>query len=208
MLFVVWNKCEGNLTESFLRNYHSLQESMKIRFQRGDGDEEASDNRSNNPIPDQERFLPIANVARVMKRMIPSSGKIAKDAKECVQECVSEFISFITSEANDKCLSEKRKTISADDLLDAITNMGFDNYVAPLQLFLDSSTPVVISGGLGGMSVTALQQQPMQIYVDPVSKQHYMAIESGFRFSSRFVHYLPHSFRLHAIFTSHDNKIE
>ena len=24
--------------------------------------------------------------------------KIAKDAKECVQECVSEFISFITSE--------------------------------------------------------------------------------------------------------------
>ncbi|VDO21039.1 unnamed protein product [Haemonchus placei] len=86
---------------------------------------------------DQERFLPIANVARVMKRMIPSSGKIAKDAKECVQECVSEFISFITSEANDKCMSEKRKTISADDLLEAINNMGFDNYVAPLQLFLE-----------------------------------------------------------------------
>ncbi|VDM56108.1 unnamed protein product [Angiostrongylus costaricensis] len=173
---------------------------MKIRFQRGDGDEEASDTRSNNPIPDQERFLPIANVARVMKRMIPSSGKIAKDAKECVQECVSEFISFITSEANDKCLSEKRKTISADDLLDAITNMGFDNYVAPLQLFLEStsssSTPVVISGGLSGMSVTALQQQPMQIYVDPVSKQHYMAIESGFRFFGRSMHYLSYSFRL------------
>lgn len=26
------------------------------------------------------------------------SLQIAKDAKECVQECVSEFISFITSE--------------------------------------------------------------------------------------------------------------
>ena len=26
--------------------------------------------------------------------------QIAKDAKECVQECVSEFISFITSEAS------------------------------------------------------------------------------------------------------------
>ena len=28
------------------------------------------------------------------------SFQIAKDAKECVQECVSEFISFITSEAS------------------------------------------------------------------------------------------------------------
>ena len=30
-------------------------------------------------------------------------GKIAKDARECAQECVSEFISFITSEASDRC---------------------------------------------------------------------------------------------------------
>ena len=32
-----------------------------------------------------------------------SQGKIAKDARECCQECVSEFISFITSEASDRC---------------------------------------------------------------------------------------------------------
>ncbi|KHJ99049.1 hypothetical protein OESDEN_00962 [Oesophagostomum dentatum] len=113
-------------------------DDLKISFHRDNGgDETHGETRRGNPIPDQERFLPIANVARVMKRMIPNSGKIAKDAKECVQECVSEFISFITSEANDKCLSEKRKTISADDLLEAIANMGFDNYVAPLQLFLE-----------------------------------------------------------------------
>ena len=33
-----------------------------------------------------------------MKKALPENGKIAKDAKETVQECVSEFISFITSE--------------------------------------------------------------------------------------------------------------
>ena len=49
-----------------------------------------------------DRFLPIANVVRIMKTVIPKSGKIAKDAKECVQECVSEFVSFITSEASDR----------------------------------------------------------------------------------------------------------
>jgi hypothetical protein len=33
-----------------------------------------------------------------MKMAIPTNAKIAKDAKETVQECVSELISFVTSE--------------------------------------------------------------------------------------------------------------
>uniref|UniRef100_A0A914WK12 Nuclear transcription factor Y subunit beta n=1 Tax=Plectus sambesii TaxID=2011161 RepID=A0A914WK12_9BILA len=85
-------------------------------------------------ILDQERFLPIANVSRIMKRMIPDSGKVAKDAKECVQECVSEFISFITSEASDRCLQEKRKTINGEDLLNAMQTLGFDSYIEPLKM--------------------------------------------------------------------------
>ena len=42
--------------------------------------------------------LPIANISRIMKNALPENAKIAKDAKECVQECVTEFIAFITSE--------------------------------------------------------------------------------------------------------------
>jgi histone H3/H4 len=42
--------------------------------------------------------LPIANISRIMKTSLPDNAKIAKDAKECVQECVTEFIAFITSE--------------------------------------------------------------------------------------------------------------
>jgi len=68
-------------------------------------------------IREQDRFLPIANIARIMKKVLPGNAKIAKDAKECIQECVSEFISFITSEASDKCQQEKRKTINGDDIL-------------------------------------------------------------------------------------------
>lgn len=33
-----------------------------------------------------------------MKIALPDNAKIAKEAKECMQECVSEYISFITSE--------------------------------------------------------------------------------------------------------------
>ncbi|KAM0724715.1 Nuclear transcription factor Y subunit beta [Formica fusca] len=88
------------------------------------------------PLREQDRFLPIANVAKIMKRAIPEAGKIAKDARECVQECVSEFISFITSEASDRCHMEKRKTINGEDILFAMTNLGFDNYVEPLKMYL------------------------------------------------------------------------
>mmetsp|Transcript_824 Transcript_824/g.2067 ORF Transcript_824/g.2067 Transcript_824/m.2067 type:complete len:141 (+) Transcript_824:107-529(+) len=87
-------------------------------------------------IREQDRYLPIANIARIMKNTLPENAKIAKDSKETVQECVSEFISFITSEASDKCLQEKRKTINGDDLLWAMSTLGFDKYVEPLKLYL------------------------------------------------------------------------
>ncbi|KAJ6830691.1 nuclear transcription factor Y subunit B-4-like [Iris pallida] len=85
---------------------------------------------------EQDRYLPIANISRIMRKAIPENGKIAKDAKESVQECVSEFISFITSEASDKCQKEKRKTINGDDLLWAMGTLGFEEYVEPLKLYL------------------------------------------------------------------------
>eukprot|EP00882_Tetradesmus_deserticola_P015734 GHRQ01016766.1.p1 GENE.GHRQ01016766.1~~GHRQ01016766.1.p1 ORF type:complete len:141 (-),score=9.45 GHRQ01016766.1:88-510(-) len=47
---------------------------------------------------EQDRFLPIANISRIMKKALPGNAKIAKDAKEAMQECISEFVSFITSE--------------------------------------------------------------------------------------------------------------
>lgn len=53
-----------------------------------------------------------------------------------MQECVSEFISFITSEASDKCQREKRKTINGDDLLWAMATLGFEDYVEPLKVYL------------------------------------------------------------------------
>jgi len=85
---------------------------------------------------EQDRFLPIANVSRIMKASVPPSAKIAKDAKECVQECVSEFISFITSEAAEKCQLEKRKTIGGEDILHAMSTLGFENYAETLKIHL------------------------------------------------------------------------
>ena len=50
-----------------------------------------------------------APVARIMKTALPENAKIAKEAKECMQECVSEFISFITSEGSSGCEAQDNR---------------------------------------------------------------------------------------------------
>nr|GEY31447.1 nuclear factor Y, subunit B6 [Tanacetum cinerariifolium] len=87
-------------------------------------------------VREQDRLMPIANVIRIMRRILPSHAKISDDAKETVQECVSEYISFVTGEANDRCQREQRKTITAEDILWAMSKLGFDDYIEPLTLYL------------------------------------------------------------------------
>lgn len=87
-------------------------------------------------IKEQDRLLPIANVGRIMKQILPPNAKISKEAKETMQECVSEFISFVTGEASDKCHKEKRKTVNGDDICWALATLGFDNYAEQLKTYL------------------------------------------------------------------------
>ncbi|KAJ6408602.1 hypothetical protein OIU84_011853 [Salix udensis] len=100
------------------------------------GQNNSSTNYSETSQREQDKLLPIANVSRIMKKALPANAKISKDAKETVQECVSEFISFITGEASDKCQREKRKTVNGDDLLWAMTTLGFEDYAEPLKIYL------------------------------------------------------------------------
>ncbi|KAK1410742.1 hypothetical protein QVD17_37281 [Tagetes erecta] len=114
----------------------------------------SSGNVSDNSSKDQDRLLPIANVGRIMKKSLPANAKISKEAKETVQECVSEFISFITGEASDKCQREKRKTINGEDLLWAMTTLGFQNYVGSLKSYLNKYVTTPDSPSETGIATT------------------------------------------------------
>ena len=67
------------------------------------------EDQSKKPLNEYDNYLPLANIGRIIKNNLPKDVKLSKSSKETFQECVSEFISFITSEANDKCILEKRK---------------------------------------------------------------------------------------------------
>ncbi|KAJ4719417.1 Nuclear transcription factor Y subunit B [Melia azedarach] len=87
-------------------------------------------------VDEQEKLLPIANVGRIMKQILPPSAKISKEAKQTMQECATEFISFVTGEASDKCHKENRKTVNGDDICWALSTLGFDNYAEAIVRYL------------------------------------------------------------------------
>ncbi|XP_074564704.1 nuclear transcription factor Y subunit B-1-like [Curcuma longa] len=101
-----------------------------------DGKQHDCAGSSGGGIKEQDRLLPIANVGRIMKQILPPNAKISKEAKETMQECVSEFISFVTGEASEKCHKEKRKTVNGDDICWALNALGFDDYVEPMRRYL------------------------------------------------------------------------
>ena len=84
----------------------------------------------------QDLLLPIANVGRIMKQILPPGAKVSKEAKETMQECASEFISFVTGEASDKCHKENRKTVNGDDICWALSALGFDDYAEAILRYL------------------------------------------------------------------------
>jgi histone H3/H4 len=90
-----------------------------------------------------------------MKNSVPTTSKISKEAKEAVQECLSEFISFITSEAAEKCHDEKRKTIGGEDVLYAMMLLGLEQYVEPLKIHLAKMRMVSYKYSLTPLLATA-----------------------------------------------------
>lgn len=82
-----------------------------------------------------------------MKSALPENAKIAKEAKEIIQECVSEFISFITCEACSKCMGDKRKTISGEDVLHSLNILGYEKYMPALTEYMEKYQLVMKDGG-------------------------------------------------------------
>ncbi|EYU40567.1 hypothetical protein MIMGU_mgv1a021656mg, partial [Erythranthe guttata] len=79
-----------------------------------------------------DQYMPTTNITHIMRCVLPAHVKIADDAKEAIQVCVSEFINFITVEANNICHCDYRRTVTPEDVLAAMASLGFGDYIEPL----------------------------------------------------------------------------
>lgn len=94
----------------------------------------------------QEADLPKTLIKRLVKSGLQEAAKergcdtkefqISKDSLLAFSEAAKLFIHYLTTTANDVCRERRRQTISADDILSALVDMEFDEFVEPLKVSL------------------------------------------------------------------------
>lgn len=75
--------------------------------------------------------LPLSNISRLMKASLPATSpslKLSSPTKTMMQDIVSEFILFITAEAQERAEAQRRSTLNGDDILYALEVLGFRDY--------------------------------------------------------------------------------
>jgi down-regulator of transcription 1 len=70
-------------------------------------------------------------VQKIVSEILPSSTGIAfsKEARDLLIECCVEFITLVSSEANEISEKEAKKTIACDHITKALEQLGFSDYV-------------------------------------------------------------------------------
>lgn len=61
--------------------------------------------------------------------MLPPDLVFAKETKDLLIECCVEFVHLISSEANEICEREAKKTIAAEHVIKALEELGFQGYI-------------------------------------------------------------------------------
>ena len=75
----------------------------------------------------------LATVQKLISELLPSDLTFAKESRDLLIDCCVEFIHLVSSEANEICERETKKTISADHVVKALVELGFEDYVQEIQ---------------------------------------------------------------------------
>ncbi|EEC70949.1 hypothetical protein OsI_02549 [Oryza sativa Indica Group] len=57
---------------------------------------------------------------KIIKEMLPPDVRVARDAQDLLVECCVEFINLLSSESNEVCSREDKKTIAPEHVLRAL----------------------------------------------------------------------------------------
>ena len=80
--------------------------------------------------------LPNLTVQKIIKDALPDSVNVGKDARSALSRAASIFVLYITSQATKESQKVNRKTLSGPDIIAALEELEFDEFVEPLQAML------------------------------------------------------------------------
>ncbi|GFR82135.1 protein Dr1-like [Elysia marginata] len=106
-----------------------------------DGKEGSDPRDPNQQTPEDDLSVPRAALNKMIKELLPNI-RVANDARELILNCCTEFIHLVSSEANEACVKQNKKTISPDHILSALENLGFGAYKAEAKAVLKEAKAV------------------------------------------------------------------
>jgi histone H3/H4 len=103
-------------------------------------------------MTDAEISLPASVVKRIAKSALASrqvagpeaskkNGQVAKDAIANLSQAAKVFISYVTAIAHDICKERSRSTVALQDVIQALEDLEFENFVAAVESKLAAGMP-------------------------------------------------------------------
>lgn len=106
-----------------------------------DAKESSEPKDPNQQTPEDDLSVPRAALNKMIKELLPNI-RVANDARELILNCCTEFIHLVSSEANEACVKQNKKTISPDHILSALDNLGFGAYKSEAKAVLKEAKAV------------------------------------------------------------------
>ena len=85
------------------------------------------------PLREQDRLLPLANVARLSSRCLGKDPKVSRESKLIMQELLTEHLCFNTSEAHDVSKRACHKAILVEDMLKSFEDLDLGSFTPAMK---------------------------------------------------------------------------
>jgi DNA polymerase epsilon subunit 3 len=79
---------------------------------------------------------PQSSVTRIVKHVLPESMQVSKEARAAFTRAAGIFIFYLTHCSNDFCKDRKRSTIMTPDVIEALKELEFSEFIEPLENYI------------------------------------------------------------------------
>lgn len=79
----------------------------------------------------------LATVQKLVSEMLPPELTFSRESRDLLIECCVEFVHLISSEANEICEKETKKTIAGEHVTKALETLGFNAYLESIAVVVE-----------------------------------------------------------------------
>ncbi|CAH1994133.1 unnamed protein product [Acanthoscelides obtectus] len=84
----------------------------------------------------EDLTLPNGSVQKIIKEALPDNTNVGKDARLALSRAASVFVLYVTSQASNEAQKVNRKTLTKEDVINALKDLEFEDFIEPLQIAL------------------------------------------------------------------------